>query len=349
MPLFTVAIPTYNRAEMLTHTIACVLQQTFGDFELVISDNGSPDHTAEAVARFRDPRIRYIRHPENRGGMFNWSHCTDVAVGDWFVFNQDDDLLCPFFLERCANAIRKHPDIVMYATECTMSRDVRSLFRTSIGNFPLHHHWDKTQPRIIPGLQVAAMTFFTTGFFPPAQAFPTPLIRKHFPRRDGELLADRYITWRIAIEGDVAFEAYIGALLGDHGTRYTVTHAESCNRSPSVNAERMAAHCQEHHLDWQSALRNMVPEMPREFRDWVLETQILVRNIPTEAFEIVAEDHAREQGISPAEWVMQKKAQKIRDLQPPAPPPVPRLDRLGLPRPMIRVLRKILSLLGKKY
>ena len=355
MPLFTVAIPTYNRAEKLAYTMSCVLQQTFTDFELIVSDNASPDHTAEVVRRFNDARIRYVRHSENIGAYANWANCTDIAQGDWLVFNQDDDLLCPIFLERCANAIRKHPQIVMYATECTMSRDVRSLYATKISNFPLHHHWDRPQPRLIPGLQIAALNFFMTGFFPPAQAIPTPLLREHFPRgADAELLSDRYVTWRVACEGTVAFEAYIGALLGDHGDRGSVTKADIGRRSADANSARLYEFLCERHLDWQSALRTILPEIRREFREWVFQGQPHYETIPAAAFEILAEELASEQGVSPAEYVaafkvrtIQKFWQPVTDAQP--PPRRGRLDRFGVPKPLIRIIRRCLAALGKKY
>lgn len=356
MPLFTVAIPTYNRAEKLAYTMSCLLQQTYRDFELIVSDNGSPDHTADVVRRFNDPRIRYIRHPENLGPIANWANCTDVARGDWFVFNQDDDLLCPFFLERCALAIQKHPDIVMYATECAATPDRRSMWGTQIMNFHLHHHWDKPQPRLIPGVQIAVLGFFQTGFFPPAQAFPTHLIRKHFPRgNDATLLADRYITWRIACEGTVAFEAYFGSLLSWDGTNYSVVNAELCNRVPAYSAARLLEHFQQNRIDWQAALRAILPELRRDYREWLLNQSILNEAIPAAAFEMLAEDLAADMKLTPAEWVAGSRAWKIQNMAPPppvqplpGPPPLGRLDRLGVPWPIKYLTRKILALFGKK-
>jgi glycosyltransferase involved in cell wall biosynthesis len=326
---------------------------------LIVSDNASPDHTPEAVKRFNDPRIRYVRHPENVGLVANWANCTDIAKGEWLVFNQDDDLLSPYFLERCSLAIRKHPEIVMYATECTASPDRRTLWGTGIINFCLHHRWDKPQPLLIPGVQIAVLNLFQTGFFPPAQAFPTHLIRRLFPRgEDAEMLGDRYITWRIACEGTVAFEAYLGALLCWDGTNWSIENAERCSRSPAVNAAALLAHFEQNGIDWKSALRAMVPEMRREYREWLFDQSILNGAIPAAAFEMLAEDLAADKGVTPAEWVAARRVAKVQSLAPPAPaePPSPaplsrsgRLDRLGLPRPVKRFLRKMLSLVGKKY
>ena len=60
---FTVGVPTYNRANYLPYTLSCLLQQTYRDFEVVISDNASTDNTADVVRQYNDPRIRYVRQP----------------------------------------------------------------------------------------------------------------------------------------------------------------------------------------------------------------------------------------------------------------------------------------------
>jgi len=59
MPQVSVIIPTRNRANLLKEAIESVLNQTFTDFELIIVDDGSTDHTAEVVAAFHDQRIVY--------------------------------------------------------------------------------------------------------------------------------------------------------------------------------------------------------------------------------------------------------------------------------------------------
>ena len=74
MPRVTVFIPTYNRARLLPEAIESVLAQTYDDFRLEVSDNASDDATPEVVASFDDPRLEYVRQPENLGllGNHNW-------------------------------------------------------------------------------------------------------------------------------------------------------------------------------------------------------------------------------------------------------------------------------------
>jgi glycosyltransferase involved in cell wall biosynthesis len=67
LPKVSVIIPAYNQAQFLGDAIQSVLDQTYANFELIVVNDASPDHTAEVVRRFTDPRIKSIVHKENRG------------------------------------------------------------------------------------------------------------------------------------------------------------------------------------------------------------------------------------------------------------------------------------------
>jgi len=64
--MFSVIIPTYNRAAVVGRAIRSVLNQSFDQVELIVMDDGSADETAQVVEGFRDVRVRYM-HQENRG------------------------------------------------------------------------------------------------------------------------------------------------------------------------------------------------------------------------------------------------------------------------------------------
>lgn len=100
MPRVTVCLPTYNRAHYLSGAIESVLNQTFRDFELLICDNASTDETPEVVKRFRDTRVRYVRHPQNIGMPGNWLHVINASTGQYCGILSDDDRWEPAFLER---------------------------------------------------------------------------------------------------------------------------------------------------------------------------------------------------------------------------------------------------------
>lgn len=111
-PLVSVIIPTYNRAEFLREAVASVLSQTHSEFELLILDNCSPDHTPEVVASFNDPRIKYLRHQCNIGSTANWTYGVYWAQGEYLSFLGDDDRYKPDFLNHRVAAMSLSPSIV---------------------------------------------------------------------------------------------------------------------------------------------------------------------------------------------------------------------------------------------
>nr|WP_235861570.1 glycosyltransferase [Tersicoccus phoenicis] len=103
-PLVTVAICTYNRAEFLRESIQSVLAQTLQDFEIIVVDDGSTDHTREVVEQFGDPRIRYF-YQQQGGISAARNKAADEARGFYTAVHDDDDLMTPWRLERHFQAI----------------------------------------------------------------------------------------------------------------------------------------------------------------------------------------------------------------------------------------------------
>lgn len=94
MPKISAVITTWNRSKMLNRAIQSVLAQTFSDFELLILDNSSTDDTALVARSFRDPRIRYIKHPPvNIAGARNIG--LHESAGEYLAFLDDDDEWLP--------------------------------------------------------------------------------------------------------------------------------------------------------------------------------------------------------------------------------------------------------------
>ncbi|MDA0672609.1 MAG: glycosyltransferase [Cyanobacteria bacterium] len=117
MPKVSVVIPTYNRADILPYAVNSVLQQTYGDFELLICDDASPDHTAAVVTQWQDPRIRYIRHPQNIQRSRNMRSGYEAAQGEYFIKFDDDDALTPDFLARTVAVLDQHPNVDFVCTD----------------------------------------------------------------------------------------------------------------------------------------------------------------------------------------------------------------------------------------
>lgn len=98
MPFFSIILPTYNRASFLTRSIGSVIEQSFQDWELIIIDDGSTDHTKEVVNSFNDPRIQYF-YQENSERSAARNKGIDQANSDWVCFLDSDDEYLPEHLE----------------------------------------------------------------------------------------------------------------------------------------------------------------------------------------------------------------------------------------------------------
>lgn len=99
-PTVSVIIPTWNRAATLPRAIDSVLGQTFGDFELLIVDDGSTDGTAGVVEAMNDPRIRLLRQPHNQGVGAARNRGLHEARGEFIAFLDSDDEWLPGKLQR---------------------------------------------------------------------------------------------------------------------------------------------------------------------------------------------------------------------------------------------------------
>jgi hypothetical protein len=128
MPLVTVGLPVYNGATLVGSAIESILGQTFRNFELIISDNGSTDATEAICRRYAalDPRIRYYRSPVNRGGTWNFNRVFELATGPYFKWAAHDDMCKPRFLECCVDILEKYPQVVVCYPKTAVIDDVNA-------------------------------------------------------------------------------------------------------------------------------------------------------------------------------------------------------------------------------
>jgi glycosyltransferase involved in cell wall biosynthesis len=96
-PLFSIIMPTYNRATIIVPVIDSILNQEFSDFELIIIDDGSTDNTLEILHNLEDPRIKIIVQENNRQTQARKKGC-ECALGKFFAFCDSDDMWVPNYL-----------------------------------------------------------------------------------------------------------------------------------------------------------------------------------------------------------------------------------------------------------
>src|SRR3569833_3827425 len=106
-PLLSIGLFVYNGERFLAETLDSLLAQTWTDYELIISDNGSTDGTPAICEHYAslDKRIRYYRSPTNRGAGWNIRRGDSLATGKYFKWAACDDLYEPTFLQACVEAL----------------------------------------------------------------------------------------------------------------------------------------------------------------------------------------------------------------------------------------------------
>lgn len=109
-PLFSIIVPTYNRARLLDRALESVLAQQESSWELLIADDGSTDGTWAALCDWtrRDDRLRCWRHA-NRGQAASRNALLQHGRGNWIVFLDSDDELLPDHLALRRKAIARSP------------------------------------------------------------------------------------------------------------------------------------------------------------------------------------------------------------------------------------------------
>jgi len=115
MPKVSIGLPVYNGAKFIRNALDTLLAQSFGDFELIISDNCSTDDTEAICKEYsnKDSRIRYIKQPENIGISRNMEFLLHQARGEFFMWAADDDLWAKDFLQTLLAMLEENTNLVV--------------------------------------------------------------------------------------------------------------------------------------------------------------------------------------------------------------------------------------------
>jgi glycosyltransferase involved in cell wall biosynthesis len=255
-PFFTVGIPTYNRAGIVRRAISIVLNQSFGDFELIVADNASDDNTSEVVESFDDPRLRYVRHDRNRGPDKNICFTGTEASGELYVLYQDDDLLHHRFLERCHDSVRDLPDAVMYASPSWVGAPQRGFeallmpeWAAGTADFALGD-----RPVVADGPRMAATFLYTAHFHHPGVAIRTSAMRDVGGYCDDDTCAGDVVTQaQVLCRGKLVFDPRIGCLMHSrHGTNVHRSMSRALRLGRARNRlYRVAEWLDREGVDWQ--------------------------------------------------------------------------------------------------
>jgi glycosyltransferase involved in cell wall biosynthesis len=124
MPKISIVIPSYNHAQFIHECINSVLLQTFQDFEIIITDDGSSDRSIDIINQFRDPRIILYRNKENTGACTTLNNCIKKASGELIAVLNSDDAWEPNKLEKQVSYLDIHHNIAAVFTKVTFVNEL---------------------------------------------------------------------------------------------------------------------------------------------------------------------------------------------------------------------------------
>ena len=115
--LVTIGIPTYNSEKYIRNCLESILRQTYPNFEIIVSDNGSTDNTEEIVLSFKDPRIKFHRNERNLFCYGNYNVIIGLAKGKFLAIYHSDDVYEPDIVEEQINFLQTHKNVMVVFTE----------------------------------------------------------------------------------------------------------------------------------------------------------------------------------------------------------------------------------------
>lgn len=114
-PRLSIGLPVFNGEKYLEKALDSILNQTYRNFELIISDNASTDNTPNICRAYatKDVRIKYYRNKRNLGASLNFNRVFNVSSGEYFKWAAHDDILSPEYLSKCISILDQDPSIVL--------------------------------------------------------------------------------------------------------------------------------------------------------------------------------------------------------------------------------------------
>ena len=120
-PKYTFILPAYKK-KYLKNAIDSILAQSFGNFELIIVNDASPEDIDSVINQYSDCRIQYHRNKTNIGGVNlvkQWNHCLSFATGEFVILATDDDEYAPDYLEKMSILVYKYPHVNAFRPRIT--------------------------------------------------------------------------------------------------------------------------------------------------------------------------------------------------------------------------------------
>jgi abequosyltransferase len=211
MPLISVCIPAYNRSIVLPDLLDSVFSQDFEDFDIVISEDFSPERLsiaeiAGAYQRRFGEKVKYFENYETLGYDGNLRRLIEIATGNYVLFMGNDDLLAPGALCAVADAIQEGPDVGV------VLRSYSSFKSDPMQPEQVFRYFE--EDRIFPPGPDTVVTFFRRCVFISGMVFKRDSAQAYATQRfDGTLLYQQHLAGQILAR---EYGVYLSRILSHH-------------------------------------------------------------------------------------------------------------------------------------
>ncbi len=218
-PWVSFCIATFNRVAILANTLNTIKEQTFTDFEVIISDNDPDQSGRQVVEGMHDKRFRYFCNAENVGMVNNFNIALGYARGDFVVMHADDDPPVNDFLFTMHELWKKYPNYGAYYGACEVyieNEAAAETYQTKIGKIGFLANAPANEIRCFSS-EIFPFAFFERRVFP-YTLWSTGIVRRDIalhiggmPNYGSPLLTDfTYVALACAYSGCVTINKILG-------------------------------------------------------------------------------------------------------------------------------------------
>ena len=204
-PLFSIIIPTYNRAVLVGRAIESVISHTFKDWELIVVVDGSTDNTREVVESYSDHRIKYT-YQVNQEKCIARNTGISIANGLYICFLDNDEYYLPFHLEEFVKVIvyNNNPVAMLISGLYIEEQGIR-----------------REHPMFNADKETALRFVWKTFIVPGSVCLHRDILKKYLFSTKYYIWEDRHRWLRILTEFPLIQVRLYSSLLVEHKDRYT--------------------------------------------------------------------------------------------------------------------------------
>ncbi|MBE3088762.1 MAG: glycosyltransferase family 2 protein [Actinobacteria bacterium] len=133
-PLVSICIPTYNNARFLRESLDSIVNQTYSNKEIIVSDNASTDETEKIVKEYVEKyKVKYYKNEKNIGAEANFTRCIELATGVFIAIYHSDDIYKPDIIDKEAEFLQKYSHVgAVFALDVQINENGKIIGETNL-------------------------------------------------------------------------------------------------------------------------------------------------------------------------------------------------------------------------